>query len=128
MAKVKAQQALEKRLDEERLKDASPALRLTYLKKKLALKQFEVEERIYAGNHDDEYCADFGTLAANAANPKFFESFDWKRFEYVAPSRKQLDLIDREQTVMIREKDFDDRGLKGTIYVNGRVEVEIKPK
>ena len=53
-----------------------------------------------------------------------------KRFEFVGPSRDEGELFRRgpEKTVTIREKDFDADGMRGLIYADGHVEIELKTK
>jgi hypothetical protein len=95
------------------------------------LKQFALEARMYCLDHGDKYPEDLSVLVAASSSPKFFEGFDMKRFEFVGPSRDEGELFRRgppEQTITIREKDFDTHAMRGLIYADGRVEIELKTK
>ena len=94
------------------------------------LKQFALEARMYCIDHGDKYPEDLGVLVTASSCPKFIESFDVKRFEFVGPSRDEGELFRRgpEKTVTIREKDFDANAMRGLIYADGHVEIELKTK
>ena len=130
MAEIKARQAAEKEREDALLKGKSPGFRAAYARKKMDLKQFALEARMYCLDHDDKYPEDLGVLVTASSYPKFFESFDVKRFEFVGPSRDEGELFRRgpEKTVTIREKDFDADAMRGLIYADGHVEIELKTK
>ena len=130
MAQIKVRQAAEKEREDALLKGKSPGFRAAYARKKLDLKQFALEARMYCLDHDDKYPEDLGVLVTASSYPKFFEKFDVKRFEFVGPSRDEGELFRRgpEKTVTIREKDFDAEAMRGLIYADGHVEIELKTK
>jgi len=94
------------------------------------LKQFALEARMYCLDHGDKYPEDLSVLVTASSYPKFFQSFDVKWFEFVGPSRDEGELFRRgpEKTVTLREKDFDADAMRGLIYADGHVEIELKPK
>ena len=130
IAELKARQAAEKEWEDALLKGKTPEFRTAYARKKMHLKQFALEARMYCIDHGDKYPEDLVVLVAASSYPKFFESFDVKRFEFVGPSRDEGELFRRgpEKTVTIREKDFDAHGMRGLIYADGHVEIELKTK
>jgi hypothetical protein len=130
MAELKARQAAEKEREDALLKGKTPKFRTAYTRKKMDLKQFALEARMYCLDHGDKYPEDLGALVTASSYPKFFESFDVKRFEFVGPSRDEGELFRRgpEKTVTIREKDFDADAMRGLIYADGHVEIELKTK
>ena len=130
MADIKARQVADKAREDALLKGKPSEFRAAYTRKKMDLKQFAVETRMYCMDHGDKYPEDLGVVVTNSHAPKFYESFDVKRFEFVGPSRDEGELFRRgpEKAVTIREKDFDAHGMRGLIYADGHVEIELKTK
>jgi len=130
MAELKARQAAEKEREAALLKGKPPEFRTAYARKKMDLKQFALEARMYCIDRGDKYPEDLGVLVTASSHPKFFEGFDVKRFEFVGPSRDEGELFRRglEKTVTIREKEFDANAMRGLIYADGHVEIELKTK
>ena len=131
MAALKARQAAEKEREAALLKGKTPEFRAAYTRKKMDLKQFALEARMYSSDHGDRYPEDLGVVVTNSRFPQLYERFDVKRFEFVGPSRDELELFRRgppEKTVTIREKDFDADGMRGLIYADSHVEIELKTK
>jgi hypothetical protein len=131
MAEREARQAAEKEREATLLKGKTPEFRAAYTRKKMDLRTFSVEARTYNIDHGDRYPEDLGVLVTNMPNSKFFyQRFDVRRFEFVGPSRDEGELFRRgpEKTVTIREKDFDANAMRGLIYADGHVEIELKTK
>jgi hypothetical protein len=130
MAELQARQAAEKAREAALLKGKTPEFRTAYARKKMDLKQFAVETRMYCMDHGDKYPEDLGVVVTNSHAPKFYERFDVKQFEFVGPSRDEVELFRRgpEKTVTIRERDFDANAMRGLIYADGHVEIELKTK
>ena len=130
-AEREARQAAEKEREAALLKGKTPELRAAYTRKKMDLKTFGLDVRTYSIDHGDRYPEDLGVVVTNSPFPKLYEGFDVKRFEFVGPSRDELELFRRgppEKTVTIRETDFDGNGMRGLIYADGHVEIELKTK
>ena len=130
MAEREARLAAEKEREDALLKGKTPEFRAAYARKKMDLKTFGLDARTYNIDHGDRYPEDLGVVVTNSHFPKQYERFDVKRFEFVGPSRDEGELFRRgpEKTVTIREKDFDANAMRGLIYADGHVEIELKTK
>jgi hypothetical protein len=130
MAEREARQAAEKERETALLKGKTPEFRAAYTRKQKDLRIFSVEVRTYNIDHGDRYPEDLGVLITNTPITNFYQRFDVKRFEFVGPSRDEGELFRRgpEKTVTIREKDFDANAMRGLIYADGHVEIELKTK